>query len=233
VKEIKCPYDYSYGQQQKSADDEMCLVGVDGFDACVADKGAAVICMVPEHAYPSYYPTYEPAYPSYTPPAYTPDYPSYTPTYTPAYPQAYPAYPSYDQTYYKKEFKALASPDQEKRVRGVVVAIVQKFAQCSDYKSYGYGSPAPQSKPITATRVTDKTTYFILEKFWEAEEDYSCPVWKTYYQEPAYYEPAYTPSYAPAYPTYTPSYPTYTPDYNPPAYDYSPPAYSYTPPAYY
>jgi len=257
VKEVKCPYEYSYGQQ-KSAGDEMCLVGVDGYDACVADIGAAVVCMVPEHEYPSYYPTYEPAYPSYTPPAYTPEYPSYTPTYTPAYT---PSYPSYDQSYYKKEIKALVSPAKEKRVRAVVVAVVQKYAQCSDYKSYSYGSSyqAPQSKPITATKVTDKTTYFILEKYWEAEEDYSCPVWKTYYQEPAYYEPAYTPSYTPSYPSYTPSYPSYTPsypsytpsypsytpsypsytpDYNPPSYDYSPPAYSpptysYSTPAYY
>jgi len=51
VKEVKCPKEYGY---QKPAygndysDEDVCFVGVNGYDACVADRGSAVFCLVPE-----------------------------------------------------------------------------------------------------------------------------------------------------------------------------------------
>ena len=64
---------YAYGQCK---DEEEQWVGVEGFDACVADKGSAIVCRVDEHvnnddlgssySSPSYAQSYSPA-PSYPP----------------------------------------------------------------------------------------------------------------------------------------------------------------------
>jgi len=74
----------------------MCFVGVDG-DACVADYGSAIICLVPEkenydagYSYSYDSPTYGYPSPSYP----TPSYP--TPSYSSSYPQS---------SYYKEEIR--------------------------------------------------------------------------------------------------------------------------------
>ena len=64
---------YDYGTCK---DEEQQWVGVDGFDACVADKGASIVCLVDEHVGYEYYGS------SYPPPAYSsystaPSYPPY------------------------------------------------------------------------------------------------------------------------------------------------------------
>lgn len=102
VKEIYCPPSYggynpqpapaSYGYGYSSyKDEEVCFVGVYGSDTCVADKGAAIFCIVPEHVY-------------YEPPSYSYGYqPSYSYGYNPA---PYTAtYPTYEQNYYKKDIQ--------------------------------------------------------------------------------------------------------------------------------
>lgn len=101
VKEIKCPsYGYGYEAPKSQSygygypayqDEDVCFVGVYGYDACVADKGAAVFCLVPEHyGYESGYNNYDKSYGS--------SYQSYAPT------TYYASYPAYDQSaYYKKD----------------------------------------------------------------------------------------------------------------------------------
>lgn len=101
VKEIKCPsYGYGYNPPPPSYgygyssyhDEEVCFVGVYGSDACVADKGAAVFCLVPEHynSYDAGYANYDQSYSygyGYNPVPYT------------------STYPVYDQSYYKKDLQ--------------------------------------------------------------------------------------------------------------------------------
>lgn len=104
VKEIYCPPSYggygaapqpspSYGYGYSSyQDEEVCFVGVYGSDACVADKGAAIFCLVPEK-----YPSYESGYSNYEQSS------SYGYGYNPS---PYTAtYPSYEQSYYKKDIQ--------------------------------------------------------------------------------------------------------------------------------
>jgi hypothetical protein len=100
VKEIKCP-SYGYGASSSPApqgygysaykDEDVCFVGVEGYDACVADKGAAVFCLVPERqGYESGYGNYDNSYQSQYGYGYTPQ------TY-------YASYPQYEQSYYKQD----------------------------------------------------------------------------------------------------------------------------------
>lgn len=100
VKEIKCP-SYGYGYQQPKSqsygygyksyqDEDVCFVGVDGYDACVADKGAAIFCLVPEkYGYEAGYNNYE-SYQSSYGYGYSPN------TY-------YATYPGYQSSYYQKD----------------------------------------------------------------------------------------------------------------------------------
>jgi hypothetical protein len=95
VKEIKCPsYGYGYQQPKQSygygytpyQDEDVCFVAVEGYDACVADKGAAIFCLVPEkYGYQAGYNNYE-SYQSsygygYTPNTYYASYPKYESSY--------------------------------------------------------------------------------------------------------------------------------------------------------
>jgi hypothetical protein len=239
VKRIQS-YSYAppqYGYQQQCQDEEQQWIGVNGYDACVADKGSAIICIVNEHQGYAGYQSYDSSS-------------SYGQT-TYQQPPNYPAYQPY------KQIKATPAPAKEARKRAVVVAIVTKLTQCTDYEQqydqqqYAYGQDQSsnayskqQSKAITAIKVTSDSVNFIVDKFWEGALDYSCPAPKAYYPEPSYYPetaapaytaPAYTPSYAPppySPPPYTPPYYSAPPSYSPPPY-VAPPSYSPPTPSYY
>jgi len=49
VKEVKCQ-DSSYYKGDDTSN-SVCFVGVEGYDSCVADQGAAVFCVIPEKTY--------------------------------------------------------------------------------------------------------------------------------------------------------------------------------------
>jgi hypothetical protein len=49
---VNCPKNYNKKKNPYSASgygENVCFVGVDGYDSCVADMGAAVFCLVPEN----------------------------------------------------------------------------------------------------------------------------------------------------------------------------------------
>lgn len=77
VKEVECP---SYGKQKSSygggyqyhSDDDVCFLGDDGYDPCVADKGAAIFCLVADKG--GYDSGYSSGYTSYQKPAYSASY---------------------------------------------------------------------------------------------------------------------------------------------------------------
>ncbi|ODM94495.1 hypothetical protein Ocin01_12178 [Orchesella cincta] len=243
VKEIKCPYSSGYGGNPQPQgygyssyqDEEVCFVGVYGSDACVADKGAAIFCLVPEK-----YSGYDAGYNNYDT--------SYQSTYGYGYqPTPYSAsYPPYDSSsYYPKNIQVNAAQQKPTRQRAVLYAIVQKTTTCSDYSSsysYGYNQPQ-QSKPITATKHQRRTTLnhsTVINPSTPHHRtmnliftpNYPTPTYEPQYSPPPYYPtPTYEPQYSP--PPYYPT-PTYEPQYSPPPY-YPTPTYEpqYSPPPYY
>ncbi|CAG7733426.1 unnamed protein product [Allacma fusca] len=219
---VKQVQSYYQSASYKDCQDEIQeWVGVEGWDACVADKGAAIVCIVDEKV--GYgYSSYE------------------TPTY---YEQTYQNPPSYAPYENYQEIKVNAAQEKNARKRVVVVAVVKEVPKCTEYEvqaeSYGYAAaPSPyekqQSGIIKAVKVSTEDVNFIVDIFFEGALDYSCPTPKSYYPEPSYYPE--TKSYSPPPAYYEP--PTYTPYYSPPppAY-YSPPPPEYysppPPPAYY
>jgi len=161
VKRVQSYYQQQqYGQQ--CYEEEQQWVGVYGWDACVADKGAAIVCLVNEHQ-GYYYSSYEPTY--------------YEQTY-----QQPPYYPAYE---YYTEIKVKQAQQKEYRKRAVVVAIVKEITKCTDYEvqaDYGYSYDKQQSGVITAIKVSSDDVQFILDKFWEGALHYSCPSPKSYYR---------------------------------------------------
>lgn len=173
VKQVSCPS--SYGNNYGYSSDT-CFIGVNGYDACVAEQGAAVFCIVrEEQSYGEYYSGYN-NQDSYSQPTY-----SHSDSYD--IPVVSSLHPEYVQ-YSKPPIKVAPSPEKPYRYRAVLYAIVQKPAKCRvGYDSYGYAY-SRKSKPLIATRVDYQAVSGIMDQFWTHGYDQSCPVSNASYKAP-------------------------------------------------
>lgn len=174
VKQVSCPSSY-YGYNYAHSSD-VCFIGVNGYDACVAEQGAAVFCIVREEpSYGEYYSGYN-NQDSYSQSSY-----SHSNSYD--IPVVSSLHPDYVQ-YSKPPIKAEPSPSKPYRYRAVLYAIVQKPAKCRvGYDSYG-NVYSRKSRPLVATRVDHQAVSGIMDQFWTHGYDQSCPVSNAHYKAP-------------------------------------------------
>lgn len=183
VKQVDCPSSYGNSYSYGYSSTEVCFVGIDGYDACVAEQGAAVFCVIKENEnYGGYDSGYNnPAYGVNVGPAYESVDASYE---FPVMSSLHPEYNAQNSYYSKPEIKANPSPSKPNRYRAILYAVVQKPSKCGkSYDSYGYGY-SRKSRPLVATRVDYETVSGIMDLFWSHGYDKACPVTKSYYKEP-------------------------------------------------
>ncbi|ODN03255.1 hypothetical protein Ocin01_03415 [Orchesella cincta] len=160
VRQVQCPSGYpSPGYLPY---DDVCFVGVVGYDACVADKGAAIFCVVGEDA------EYDSGFAN--------DQSSNLGS-IPAGSSA-PSQPNQQQQP-QQQIQAQAAPPKEGRKRAVLYAVVKAPTSC-----YSPQQPAPyqgnqqQSNYVVATRVSPDIRGAIVDLQWQAAYVFSCPAEK-------------------------------------------------------
>lgn len=182
VKQVPCPY--SYGSS------EICFIGIDGYDACVAEQGAAVFCVIQENdSYGSYSSGYSNQYTS----SYSTSQPAYEPVDVSYDIPVYSAlHPDYFRAYYRNPIQAAPSESKPARYRAVLYAVVQKAAKCRTGYDYYGNEYNRKSQPLVATRLDYEAVSGIMDQFWTHAYDKSCPVPETYYKAPRVkYQPYY------------------------------------------
>ncbi|ODM94501.1 putative serine protease 46 [Orchesella cincta] len=182
VKQVPCPYDYSSGYGSYSSSSQICFIGVDGYDACVAERGAAVFCTVQEK---QNYGQYDSGYNNYNQDNDYQQYQTYKQDdpYSNVQSNLHPEYKDSSSYHYAtKTIRVKPSPPKPYRYRAVIYAVIQKAAKCrKGYDSYG-SVYYRKSSPVVATKVDYDTVDSVLDVLWTHGYDYSCPVCKAKYK---------------------------------------------------
>ncbi|CAL8117874.1 unnamed protein product [Orchesella dallaii] len=189
VKQVSCPYEYSGGygyggySSSYSSSSQICFIGVDGYDACVAERGAAVFCIVQEK---QGYGQYNSGYNNYNKDSYEyqQEYESYSQEDSHHDVQSN-LHPDYQEanSYHNvaKTIRMKPSPPKPYRYRAVLYAVIQNPSKCrKGYDSYG-NLYYRKSRPVVATKVDYDTVDSVVDVLWTHGYDYSCPVKKAKY----------------------------------------------------